>query len=227
MRTVPDLKITFFGDSICVGQYVSLHRGWVARVSELVSRDDTARGYRTVVTNASANGRTSRLALEAMAYEVSSHSPEVLIVQFGMNDCNYWKSDRGIPRVSQKAFVANLEEIVARGVAAGCKRILLNTNHPTGRDREVLPPTNRTYESSNREYNALIREVAQRLGGQVELIDIERAFIGASSGDRSKIDDLLLPDRLHLAEAGHDLYFSIVAPVVTRIVEELRAERDP
>ena len=41
-------------------------------------------------------------------YDVQSHEVDVLVVGFGMNDCNYWMTDKGVPRVSQNAFRANL-----------------------------------------------------------------------------------------------------------------------
>ena len=93
-----DIRVFFFGDSICVGQYVAIHRGWVTRLRQHLSELGEQYGRRITVSNASANGRTTRDALDRMAYEVQSHSPTILIAQFGMNDCNYWKTDLGLPR---------------------------------------------------------------------------------------------------------------------------------
>ena len=40
--------------------------------------------------------------------------PDVMTLQFGLNDCNCWETDRGLPRVSEEAFRANLIEMIER-----------------------------------------------------------------------------------------------------------------
>jgi lysophospholipase L1-like esterase len=102
-------------------------------------------GIELWVVNASVNGNTRRQALERMPYEVQSHPLDVLLVQFGMNDCNYWRTYHGLPRVSQAAFRANLAEIIERAFRFGAQRVLLNTNHPTGGDQQALAFTEVTY----------------------------------------------------------------------------------
>jgi lysophospholipase L1-like esterase len=208
----PSDRIVFFGDSVCVGQGISIHRGWVTRIASRIEDWSRETGHELVVVNASINGNTTRQALERMPYDVQSHGAGILLVQFGMNDCNYWLSDRGVPRVSPNAFDANLEEIVHRGIAFGARAVLLNTNHPTTRTIEHLPGAMKTYEESNSLYNQIIRDVASRLGGLVMLNDIERAFLDLSGGSRDRLQRLLLDDGLHLSVAGHDLYYQLIAP---------------
>jgi acyl-CoA thioesterase-1 len=216
------IRTVFFGDSICFGQGVSLHRGWVTRaaaglaeLSERLNRD-------FLVVNASINGNTTRQALERMPYDVQSNGVDVLIVQFGMNDCNYWQTDRGLPRVSPHAFSANLEEIAARAIAFGARKILLNTNHPTSRDAEQMPFAAVSYEESNRRYNELIRTAAATLDPEIVVLnDLERAFAHATDGSPERLSELLLPDGLHLSALGHDLYFDVVYPVLEAVVSEM------
>ena len=217
----------FFGDSICVGQYVSIHRGWVTRTSSRLSEFGTRYGQPVVVTNVSQNGRTTRQALENMAYEVQSPGADILIVQFGMNDCNYWESDRGIPRVSQKAFWANLHEIIDRALTFGIRKVFLNSNHPTARNEKILPHTDVTYQESNEQYNAIIRQVASECDDRVSLNEIETIFKKRIGSDSDKLMEFLLPepDLLHLSDQGHDLYFEIVYPKVESAVLELLSEK--
>ncbi len=219
------IRTFFFGDSICVGQHVSIHRGWVPRISARLSELGEERGREILVTNASANGRITRQALESMPYEVQSQGPDVVIVQFGMNDCNYWQSDGGLPRVSPKSFAANLEEIVERAYAFGAQRVLLNTNHPTALDRDILPHAGITYQESNARYNAVIRDVAAALGDRVVLNDIERTFEAHVGSSRDRLLELLrpAPDLLHLSEKGHDLYFLEICPKLEAVIEEILA----
>jgi lysophospholipase L1-like esterase len=158
-----------------------------------------------------------------MAYEVQSSGADILIVQFGMNDCNYWESDRGLPRVSQKAFWANLHEIIDRALAFGVKEIFLNSNHPTARTEKILPYTNLTYQESNEQYNAMIRKVAMERNDQVSLNEIETTFNNRISNDQNKLNEYLMPapDLLHLSEKGHDLYFEIVYPKIEQAVTKI------
>ena len=207
-------RMVFFGDSICVGQGVSIHKGWVPRIAMRAECLGKRLGVDLVVVNASANGSTTRQALERLPYEVQSHGVWILLVQFGMNDCNYWQTDRGLPRVSPASFAANLEEIIVRGITFGARRVLLNTNHPTTRDRETFPGVGTTYEASNIAYNGIIREVAERFGDEVVLNDVEKEFRAHVATDRRHLGELLLEDGLHLSEAGHDLYFNCVMPVL-------------
>ncbi|NIN00286.1 MAG: hypothetical protein GTO24_20070 [candidate division Zixibacteria bacterium] len=222
------VKVFFFGDSICVGQYVSIHKGWVTRVSAALSDLAETHGCKVIVTNSSGNGRTTRQALEVMPYEVQSKHPHLMIVQFGMNDCNYWESDKGVPRVSPKAFAANLEEIITRAFTFGARKVLLNTNHPTGNDKEKMPFTRISYQQSNEQYNQVIREVASSHDTRVVLNDIEKAFTAYAAGIRERLLDLLLPepDLLHPSDRGHALYFDIVYPVVRDALLELVGDCD-
>jgi acyl-CoA thioesterase I len=194
-------KLIFFGDSICTGQYISIHKGWVSRLSESLYGQ-------LVVLNSSVNGRTTRQALGDMPYHIQEQHPDFLVIQFGMNDCNYWESDRGVPRVSPKSFEANLEEIINRAFAFKVKKIFLNTNHPTKLNKTKIPYTKITYEDSNKQYNTIIRKVAKN--NNVILNDIEPQFI------KKDAMDLLLPDLLHPSEQGHKLYFDIISPVIEK-----------
>ena len=118
-----DLKVTFFGDSICTGQHVAIHRGWVTQSSASLAEKFDNKDQSIVVKNSSVNGRTTRQALETISYEIQSDKPDIVVVQFGMNDCNYWQSDKGLARVSIEAFSANLSKIITLVVHFGAKKV--------------------------------------------------------------------------------------------------------
>jgi len=205
------MRLFFFGDSICFGQHVSPHKTWVNKVAERIAKDAPA-GF--VATNASVNGNTTRMALERMPYDVQAHGVDILLVQFGMNDCNYWRTDGGVPRVSPTAFEANLVEIVERGRCFGASRVFMNTNHPTP---STVPfghaPTD--YQSSNERYNGLIRSACAAVGA--DLIDVDKSWREFLAGG-ADLAELLLPDGIHLSEAGHELYTRIVLPPLLEAV---------
>lgn len=216
-------RVFFFGDSICFGQGISLHKGWVTRISAELSQLGGSLGREIVVVNVSVSGNTTRQALERMPYDVQSQNPDAVIVQFGMNDCNYWETDRGNPRVSPDAFSANLREIIARSVTFGAKKIFLHTNHPSARNQKPMAHSPLTYQESNHFYNDLIRRVAQVAGDPVILTDVEREFEKFIQGDEKRLLSLLLPepDLLHLSEAGHDLYFKTAYPIIKQALLEI------
>lgn len=213
-------RVIFFGDSICFGQGVSIHKGWVPRLAAHIEHLAARLGRELVIVNASVNGNTTRQALERMPYDVQSHGVGVLLVQFGMNDCNYWLSDKGHPRVSPAAFAANLSEIIQRGITFGAQKILLNTNHPTTRTDELMPGSDKCYQDSNRIYNELIRQVARQHPEHVLLNDIEQIFV-KECRNGIRLDDLLLSDKLHLSAKGHDLYYSEVCPHLEQAIGDV------
>ena len=215
-----EIRIIFFGDSICVGQNVSIHNGWITRLSAHIEEVSRKLDRRITVMNASANGRTTRQALEVMPYEVQSHQPDILLVQYGMNDCNYWESDLGLPRVSIDAFRANLMEIIMRGFVSGARTIFLNTNHPTCRTEPFKHHPAMTYEASNRAYNEVIREVANAADDQVRLTDIEIEFQRHCEAQEVPVSSLQLdpPDNIHLNENGHSLYYDTLRTPIEEVI---------
>jgi len=202
-------KIFFFGDSICAGQHVSVHDGWVSKISRSLEG-------RAIVMCSAVSGRTTRQALECMAYEVTSFSPDIMIIQFGMNDCNYWETDMGLPRVSVESFRGNIKEIVDRAFAYGVKAVFLNANHTTGLTAEKMKHTDITYQDSNALYGSVISDVAiecQCAGLRVFFNDMNEEFGGY-------VPELLLPDKLHLSKKGHEVYYSCIYPRIEGVLSD-------
>jgi lysophospholipase L1-like esterase len=215
------LKVFFFGDSICFGQGVSPQHIWVCRIAAALEERFGDR-IDLVVQNPSINGNTTRQAIERIAYDVQSHAPQIVLTQFGMNDCNGWETDKGHPRVSKSAFRANLSEIIDRCRVFGARSVLVGTNHPTTRTRLQLPGVDHTYDSANRAYTALIREVAA--AKSAVLADAEKAFDQAIAAGEATYQDLVLEDELHLSKAGHDNYFRARLPLLIEQVERVAGQ---
>lgn len=219
------INVIFFGDSVCVGQGVSPHLTWVNFLSAHLTNYVNAIAPNSLidflVTNASVNGRTSRQALEAMAFQVQAHSPDILYIQFGLNDCNTWSSDLGVPRVSSESFRENLREIVRRGRTFGATEVILATNHNTQRRAPVAPEAEMSFDEANALYNGVVRELAEeirlRSESKVTLVDHE-VF-------DSDTHEHLLYDGIHLSLTGHVSYFKRLAPVLEASLSELCAAR--
>ena len=213
------ITVTLFGDSICNGYGVSLCDIWSVKLSKHLQ---LTYNNKVRLMNSSVDGRTTRQALLDMPYHIQSHPPDVLIVQFGMNDCNYWVTDKGIPRVSPASFKANLQEIVNRAYAFNVTSVILNTNHPTCLSDKINSGTswmNRVddnYQESNERYNMAIRQVAN-LDNYIILNDIEKMFLKCSR----KGSELVLPDKLHPSIYGHDLYFDTTQQKLEEVINEI------
>ena len=216
-------KLYLFGDSICFGQLVNAHKTWAVNLSHALNQLINLRDP-FIVQNAGVNGNTTRQALLRMHYDVISHRPDFLMIQFGMNDCNYWADDINLPRVSEKSFKANLEEMVDRGISVGVKHFFLNTNHPSTKGG-IPHNKSLSYEKSNSDYNQVIREAHHEMvksSKPVTLIDMEEVFNSLIvSSENIILKDLLLEDGIHLSENGHEVYIKYLIPIVIDKVKNL------
>jgi lysophospholipase L1-like esterase len=207
------LTLVHMGDSITYGQYLDPTLRWTTLIEERLAAhfgdDVLIRSF-----NRGISGETTRMGLERYPRDVQDLRPDVMTLQFGLNDCNCWETDRGLPRVSEAAFAANLVEMIDRGRHFGAQRIVLATNHRTLR-RDVLP-SGEVYESANARYSELLREVAAQTA--VELCDIREVF---EPFDDETLARMLLPapDLLHLSAEGNAVYADAIWPHVRDAVE--------
>lgn len=202
------LTVVHMGDSITFGQYLNPARRWTALIEQRLHRlfgdDVEVRAF-----NRGISGETTRMGLERFPRDVQELRPDVMTLQFGLNDCNCWESDEGLPRVSETAFRANLVEMIERARRFGARGIVLSTNHRTLR-RDVLP-SGEVYEDGNERYSAIVRDVAHETG--VDLCDIRAVF---EPFDDEALARMLLaaPDLLHLSEEGNSVYADAIWPHV-------------
>jgi acyl-CoA thioesterase-1 len=210
------VTIVFMGDSITFGQYVDPELRWTSLIGDALLRDYLATPVNLQLLNRGISGETTRQGLERFPADVQHHRPEIMTLQFGLNDCNCWVTDAGLPRVSEAAYRANLIEMIERARRFGARRIILATNHPTLRHKVLL--SGESLEARRRRYNGHVRDVAALTG--VDLCDVEDGFSHLDSGE---LEGMLLPypDLLHLNVAGHRLYASCIRPQLERAVAEI------
>jgi lysophospholipase L1-like esterase len=209
-----NISLYFFGDSICVGQFVSVHETWTVEIS----REIASQVSNLVTTQISAiNGETSRDALNRLSHSITNHHPDIVWVQFGLNDANFWESDHGLARTSPQSFAANLAEIIDKILVCGSRRVLVATNHRVTKIPLYL--LNNQYINNAKLYNQIIRNIVATYvdDARVSLVDIELLF------EKYDLDarEILLDDGVHLNRLGHQLYFEQVFPIIKSSVLEL------
>ena len=137
-------RIVFFGDSIMFGQRVSVCDIFVVELAKSLPN--------AIVTNLSTCGDTTRMALNRMSFDIQPQAFDIMVLQFGYNDSNYWITDNRLPRISKDSFRANLNEIIDRAYSRDISKIFMCTNHPTTRT-DNFPNLPISLHESNKQYN--------------------------------------------------------------------------
>jgi acyl-CoA thioesterase-1 len=214
------LTVVFMGDSITEGQYVSPPHRWVDIVSNEIVKSYLSSPVSIVFVTKGISGETTRQGLERFPADVQSHTPDLVTIQFGLNDCNCWATDFGLPRVSEAAYRANLIEMIDRSRRFGAEKIILSNNHTTLRHKPLL--NGRTLEEQRRTYNAIVADVARETN--VQFCDIESEFTELL---RRELEGELLPypDWLHLSRSGHQRYAKKILPYVATGISEIAKAR--
>jgi acyl-CoA thioesterase-1 len=208
------------GDSITFGQYIDPKFRWTSLLADRLSQVWATVGVCIEVLNRGVSGETSRQGLERFAIAVQEPRPDLLILQYGLNDCNCWQSDGGLPRVSEGGFRANLIEMITRARRFGASEIILATNHRTLR---LAPMTSgEVYEEANGRYSGIVRDVARETN--VSICDVRRACELLSEDSLARIL-LPSPDLLHLNPDGNKLYMDAIWPLVDQAVRNVLLSR--
>lgn len=180
-----------FGDSITDGYGVL--RGFVSYLVEMISRAHPGLELSTINTGLS--GDNSGDAIYRLQRDVLDHVPDLVTVNFGVNDAFSW--------VSVEKFGSNLEEMVDAIRENGCSRIVLVSS-------EVIPEPNA--EKKVLPYWEKMRQVAERMGV---------VYADANGRWRKLLEEgtdqwsLIIPGDMHPNEEGH----RVIADAVFEAIE--------
>jgi lysophospholipase L1-like esterase len=213
---MPSIRIVNMGDSITYGQHIDPAFRWTSLLQSHYEHINLHTAISIQFINRGISGETTRMGLERFPPDVLKEKPHIMTLQFGLNDCNCWLTDEGLPRVSPNAFRVNIIEMIALARQAGCEHIVLATNHVTLRSRPML--SGERYEDANQRYSQIIRDVATET--RVTLCDIRKTFETFSP---SILNGLLLPhpDQLHLSVEGNRMYFETILPCIDACIQDL------
>jgi lysophospholipase L1-like esterase len=200
------LKIVYTGDSITMGEYVDPSKCWVSIIHDKLTKSLKKYPVQILSINSGVNGATTRIGLELFPENVQRHRPDVVVIQYGFNDCNRWLTDRGLPRVSEMAFKANLIEMVRRSRVFGAKEVIIINMYSTLKGG--------AYELRRQSYNMAIEEII--FNEPVTRFDISHKF-----SDRENEFLLQPPDGIHLNENGHKFLADILELSILKKVRRI------
>jgi len=202
--------IVAFGDS------TTAPRGGLTVYATLLQEQLQAKDRPLNVINAGVGGNTTAMARARFEKDVLARQPDVVVIQFGINDAavDVWKKPPATQsRMPLAAFEKNLREFCATLKGRGARVVLMTPNPlrwtPKLKELYGKPP----YKVDDADgFNVVLRDYAgavRRLAREekVGLVDVFAAFMAQPS------PDALLLDGMHPNERGH------------RIVADLLAER--
>jgi len=211
-----------FGDSITAGGFLPTEDTFVYKLGLK---------YGVEVLNAGVSGNTTSQALERMQTDVLDKSPDICIVEFGMNDHVAKAPDK--QDVDPATFAANLKRMITELQAIKCIPILCTVSpiiegsateyyyrrHPE--DWYRTPPGAQAWID---QYSQIVRDIAVEMN--VRLADVAAAYadylrnggsLDGPAGVLRNLDNADADDGVHPSAGGHDLYLAAIAEQIDTI----------
>ena len=174
-----DATIVCFGDSITAGYAV--RRGFPSFLLE--SLRQRFPDSKIEMINSGISGDTSQDGLSWLDWAVLSYEPDLVTINFGINDC--------VLGLSLEEFEMNLVEMVRRIRAGPDSEILLLSSQPL-----ESPP----YDQRVLDYYQTVERVAKEMN--VGFVDVYGAWMKRVQAGMP-LDSLILPGLDHPNEAGY------------------------
>jgi lysophospholipase L1-like esterase len=209
------LRIVALGDST-----TATALDWAPPIKEVYAdclpRSLAAHGISTTVVNAGIGDTTTRDALARLDRDVRSHHPDLVVIQFGIND-SWIDVDQGstAARLTRTEYRDNLGKIIAILKSDGAQVVLMTPNPMRWADPYYIKAFEehsglldthapRGIDRLLDLYAADVREVARQ--EQLPLVDVFAAFEAYGTVAGQSIDELLLAgDGIHPNQAGQHL----------------------
>lgn len=169
-------RIVCFGDSVTQGvPHVAPADTFVSRLERRLNAKYSPE-FETCAINAGVGGENTLEALARIDNDVLVHSPDVVVIEFGLNDIRYEPEKE----IGEEQFAANLRQIRSLLVAAGASVIFMTPN-PIVNLFHVYSQGTDFYdrwggcEGRNAGYADVIRQVAREFGDL--LADVHELFV--------------------------------------------------
>ncbi len=225
---VRKLRIVAFGDST-----TATASDWAPEIKTVYADCLPAalapHGFEAVVVNAGIGDTTTRQAVERLDRDVRRYHPDLVVVQFGIND-SWIDVDLGKqePRLSRAEFRENLTVIAQRLSQDGAQVVLMTPNpmrwrdpfyvkaftqHPGLLDVHAVRGIDRLLDV----YATDVRDVAG--AHSLPLVDVFAAFEDYGRVPGRSIDEILLAgDGIHPNEAGQRLVCQLLTKKILEVL---------
>jgi len=222
------VRIVTFGDST-----TATARDWAPEIKEVYSDclpvALAPQGVGASVINAGIGDTTTRQAVARLDRDVRRHHPDLVVVQFGIND-SWIDVDEGKtkPRLTRAEFRRNLTIIARRLKQDGARVILMTPNPMRWRDpfyiKAFAEHPGLLDVQAARGIDLLLDQYAEDVRGvakseSLPLVDIFDAFERYGKVPGQAIDDILLAgDGIHPNQAGQRLVCRLLAAQIVKLL---------
>ena len=212
LQPVDPLRIVAFGDSTTAPR-AGVQQVYLDRVFEILSANEVD----VDVINAGVSGNTTADARERFDRDVLGKYPDVVIIQFGINDAAIeLHKQKTEPRVPLAQYKENLEYFVSTLTARGATVFLMTPNAVAWTDELKANLGQPPYDVNDRwglnvvlrDYVEAVREVGA--AEDVQLVDVYEMYVRHDRRPGRQIEDLLL-DGVHPNDEGHAMVGGVIA----------------
>ena len=175
-------KILVYGDSLSANYGIPIGAGWVSLLTQRINNQYT--GYQII--NTSISGETTLGGRNRIDQVLSTHKPNIIIVELGAND--------GLRGTSIQSIYDNLATIIQKSQRNNARVLLVGMR---------LPPN---YGAT---YTAKFQDTFTKLAKDYQIPLVPFLFEGF--GERS---DFFLPDRLHPNEMAQPKIVETIWPAL-------------
>ncbi|HQU98211.1 MAG TPA: arylesterase [Nitrosomonas sp.] len=175
-------KILVYGDSLSANYGIPIEAGWVSLLTQRINNQYT--GYQII--NTSISGETTLGGRNRIDQVLSTHKPNIIIVELGAND--------GLRGTSIQSIYDNLATIIQKSQRNNARVLLVGMR---------LPPN---YGAT---YTAKFQDTFTKLAKDYQIPLVPFLFEGF--GERS---DFFLPDRLHPNEMAQPKIVETIWPAL-------------
>lgn len=197
------MKVVCFGDSITFSGI----GGWTDWLQGQLGEQDT-------IVNSGVGANTTLHALDRWATDVEAHAPDIVIIEFGINDA-YVSIHQSINRQSVGEYERNLREILRITSGIGALPILVINHMPITHGTVHHQGNGLSIETNMEPYNAVVVDLAREL--DIPVIDFPASL---TDDERAA---MLEEDGIHLSAAGQKQYGRVVLSGLRPVIDTLRA----
>jgi lysophospholipase L1-like esterase len=184
-----------------------------AKLTDYVQSYLTQQNLQVKVVNSGVGGSTARQGHARLQGAVLAHDPRVVTISFGLNDTG---------KLTPKQYRECMEKILQKIQKNSQAKILLITSTPFNNDRhmwkEKFEAKGGLDEYMDNNICAAVRTLAKKYN--IPLCDLHAHFVDQFKKSPRLIDELILPDGVHLTDQGNEVAAKYVAPFIAELLTQ-------